>query len=114
MATSTNKPSHLRALLKKNWILWKRSWCVSCLEIFVPVFFTLIVAAFRGAVRPEDIPQTSYYDKPAWSYQYDGSLTAADKAYFKNCASENGGMVALIPEGDSLITNLKSILGTFL
>lgn len=109
MATSGNKPSHLRALLKKNWILWKRSCCVSCLEIIIPVLFVFLIVAFRQASPTKDIPQTSYYDLSNWRYDYAGT---ADQQYFKDCsASENGGVVALVPQTDPLIISLKSILG---
>lgn len=111
MATSGNKPSHLRALLKKNWILWKRSWCVSCLEIIIPALFVFILVAFKQAIPTEDIAENSYYDNPSWRFSYDGTLTSADNQYFKYCAAdENGGVVALVPTGDSLLADLEPIL----
>ena len=109
MPGSGNKPSHLRALLKKNWILWKRSWCVSCLEIIIPALFAFILVGLKQVAPVEDIPENSYYDSSGWLYSYDGT---AHYYHFKDCSgSEDGGLVALVPPGDPLITSLKSILG---
>ena len=96
MATSTNKPSHLKALLRKNWILWKRSWCVSLCEFLIPFIFALMIIAFKSASTTEDIPAITYYNRPSTSYVYDGTLNTA---YFKNCkADENAGLVAIVPD----------------
>ena len=109
MISSVHKPSHLKALLRKNWIIWKRGWCVSILEIVVPLLFAAIMLVFRKVAPTEAISQTTYYTNP---FIYDGTLTSADLSFFKDCnAAENGGIVGLAPQGDSLITDLKSILG---
>lgn len=54
--------SHLKALLKKNFITWKRSWICSLLEILIPVAFGLILSSFRGLVDIQNIPDKSYFD----------------------------------------------------
>jgi len=110
--TSTSKPSHLRALLRKNWIIWKRSPCVSCLEILVPVLFALIIVAFRSALDPEDMPTTVYYAIPQHTFDADGTLSSAQLSrYMKNCnANRNGGKVALAPSSNSIIQDLDDEL----
>ncbi len=96
MSISSNKPSHLRALLRKNWILWKRSWCISCCEILIPFIFALIMGSFRQMSKPEDIPTISYYNRASTTFNYDGALNLD---YFKDCdADEGGGMVAIVPD----------------
>jgi len=112
---SKNKPSHLKALLKKNWILLKRSpWC-SLLEILVPVLFALITLAWRQAFAPELTPQTTYYNNPDWSFSYSGILDAAALSLMKDCnADENGGKVGLAPAGNDLVVQLDTIFGKIL
>jgi len=111
MAISSNKPSHLKALLKKNWILWKRSWLVSILEILVPVAFSIIMYGLRRANSPRDVPRVSYYNNPLYTFQYSGILDAARLELIKNCdALENGGLVALAPQRDTLVLELNDIL----
>lgn len=39
---------HLSALLRKNWILWKKNKFCSCLEILFPAAFCLLFFIFKG------------------------------------------------------------------
>ena len=75
MANSCN---HLKALLKKNWILFKRSPCASCCEIIAPIVFVIILALIRSVVDKSSVKETSYITKstefppnprlnPAWA-----------------------------------------------
>jgi len=110
MALNSNKPSHLKALLKKNWILWKRSWCISLLEIAVPLLFAILMIALRQASSLTDVPTITYYDLPQTSFTYDGIL---NPDYFKDCnADENGGIVAIVPDPstDSLAFDVDQAL----
>ncbi|CAD8078613.1 unnamed protein product [Paramecium primaurelia] len=60
--------SHLTALLKKNYILWKRNCCCSVCEILLPLFFIgllltirqLFMLKTRVQVEIDDIPESSY------------------------------------------------------
>ena len=61
MANSCN---HLKALLKKNWILFKRSPCGSCCEILTPIVFVFFLLAVRGLVSKDNMNETSYYAHP--------------------------------------------------
>lgn len=60
MANSCN---HFKALLKKNWVLFKRSPCGSCCEIVTPIVFALFLIAVRSLVSKESMPETSYIEK---------------------------------------------------
>jgi len=112
--TSTHHLSHLKALLRKNWILWKRSWFVSFIEIAIPVALVAIMLGIRAALPTKDIPETTYIGT-GMDITFDGTLDASGLKYIKDCnADENGGKVALAPSGDSLISDLKTIFGNFL
>lgn len=92
--------AHLKALLRKNWLLFKRNKVGSFLEIVVPIAFAFVFLIFRNAQPIVDIPKTSYYDSPISSI-----------AYWKNCHNgKNGGKVALSPPDDPIIIKLKQII----
>ena len=100
--------SHLKALLKKNWILAKRSWCCTILEIIFPTIFIFNFIAFRAASPIEELDKTSFYAQP---YKFLDSYTTINDMLIKNCwADENGGRVVLSPPTDSIIIQLDNIL----
>lgn len=103
----TTSSSHLKALLRKNYIIWKRNWICSLLEILIPVLFAFVFAIFRAASPVETLSQTSYYNEP---YTYAGVPSAAALKLIKNCnAGQNGGSVALAPAGDSIVNSLETL-----
>jgi len=109
MTTSTNKPSHLRALLIKNWILWKRSWKVSLLEIVLPIIFVFLTIAFRKSSPADFVGEASYFNSTVLNYDYNGLAEGTDLALIKYCnASKNGGKIALAPTGDNIVNQLDS------
>lgn len=55
--------NHLKALLKKNWILWKRNLCCSCCEILLPTLLIFALIGLRSAVTKSDIAEMSYVDE---------------------------------------------------
>ena len=64
---------HYRALMYKNWILWKRNLFGSLCELLFPVIIFLFLAAIRAAVSKEDEDASSYlsdavYVRPDSSY----------------------------------------------
>lgn len=54
--------SQFRALKRKNWLIWKRSKCGSCSEIFFPLFYCLMFLAMRTPDDIMEIPEISYYE----------------------------------------------------
>ena len=46
---------HLKALLSKNWIIWKRTPILSSLEILAPIILMLILTYLRSRVTVEII-----------------------------------------------------------
>jgi len=62
MSKQTN---HLKALLLKNWIIWRRNkWC-SCFEILMPFLICIaVMALFRSNIDKTMMPETSYYNDP--------------------------------------------------
>ncbi len=110
MGGNSKNPSHLKALLRKNWILWKRSWCISLCEILIPFAFGIMMIALKNISSTDDIPTTVYYNNPKTSFTYNGVL---NPSYFKDCnADEGGGMVAIVPEPstDSLAYDVNEAL----
>lgn len=57
MANSCN---HFKALLKKNWILFKRSPLTSLCEIMIPIILVLILVLVRHLVTTDNEKETSY------------------------------------------------------
>lgn len=107
MATS----AHLKALLKKNLLLWRRSFIGSLLEIAVPIAFSFLLLAFRYAEPLIDVPQITYY--PTLTYAFTSPLV--NNPLMKNCdmSKKGGGRIALAPEGDPIIIRLKSVFEGF-
>lgn len=50
---------HYKALMRKNWILWKRSWISSCCELLCPVALMAILTLARLAVSITPTPSIS-------------------------------------------------------
>ena len=42
--------NHLSALLKKNWILWRRNLCCSICEILLPTFLVIALIGVRTQI----------------------------------------------------------------
>lgn len=102
MAIST----HLKALLRKNWLLWKRNLLGSFLELFGPIIFILLFLVFRYAEPIINVPQTSYYQTAT-------TFTSPESPppFMKNCITgKNGGKVALAPPDDLIIQSLKGTI----
>jgi len=95
--------SHLKSLLEKNWLLWKRNRLGSILEILIPIAFSLLFLVFRHAEPIQNIAQTSYYSSPAY-------LPARYAAFMKKCG---GDKIALAPQGDSIVVSLSSMFRGF-
>lgn len=100
---------HLKALLIKNWILWKRSYCCSIMEILVPVIFMSFYIVMTLSSPPEIISGKSFISE-ALQYNSTASLPALDQ--MKKCSfdSSSGGYIALSPLGDSILTRLDTSL----
>ncbi len=97
--------SHLRALLLKNFILWRRNWLFSLLEIFIPAFFALLFYAFRTASPLTYFPETTYSGSPVTLFGQPGTFSV-----LKKCTDiETGGFVALAPADDWIVTKLAAI-----
>jgi hypothetical protein len=46
--------------MRKNWILWKRSLCMSICEIFCPLILFALMVLARSAIKADNIAMTSY------------------------------------------------------
>jgi len=98
---------HLRALLRKNWLIWRRNYLGLLLEILVPIICAALFLAFRYAEPIKNMPQTTYYNTQAFPF-YNPSI---NNGLMKNCNSNrNGGKIALAPQTDPIILQLKTVL----
>ncbi|KAL4454193.1 hypothetical protein ABPG74_012150 [Tetrahymena malaccensis] len=93
--------NHLKGLLKKNYILWKRDLKGTCCELFIPIFFCFIVFLLRLSIVKEDVSELDYLPisqklTPAW----DPSLIANGiHSTIQDCTDKNyGGKVGLAPD----------------
>ena len=67
--------SHLKILLWKNWLLWKRNMCCSVTEIILPVVMCCFFYVFRGSLDSVEVEEKSYLSpdfksKPPIMYPY--------------------------------------------
>ena len=76
--------------MKKNWILWTRNPCCSCLEMIIPSIFLLILWAIKSTIEVKTVEQTSYHRTPLVLYseinstQYDNlTITPSGMDYYK-------------------------------
>ncbi|KAL4488927.1 hypothetical protein ABPG72_005714 [Tetrahymena utriculariae] len=53
---------HLKALMRKNYILWKRNCCCSCLEVFLPVLLCCFFFLIRSQIQIDYLDQESFID----------------------------------------------------
>lgn len=60
----SNAYIHLKALLKKNWILFKRSPLTSFCEILIPILLVFVLVGVRSLVTMDDQKETSYIENP--------------------------------------------------
>jgi len=59
---------HFKALLRKNFLLFKRSAYCSTLEIIIPGLFVLLLVLVRKLIDPINLPQTSYVNNTTVFY----------------------------------------------
>ena len=116
--------SHLKALLRKNWLMWKRNTCCSIFEILVPIIFALLLALFRNFSPLTLIPLTSHLNittqlypglipqPPPQQQQQQQQQQQIPQFAFKNCSGENGGFIALAPRGNPIINKLANLITT--
>jgi ATP-binding cassette subfamily A (ABC1) protein 3 len=58
---------HLRALLKKNYIRWKRNPCGSCCEILLPVILMMFMFVFRANIEKNEVDDQTYTEYKEYS-----------------------------------------------
>ena len=83
---------HLKALLKKNFILMKRNYFLTICEIFTPMILMLLLYVLRIAFKieykigeDEDIEKYIVYNSTAMSSEQDSILGIAYKGTFSAC-----------------------------
>jgi len=56
--------THYKALMRKNWILWKRNLCVSIIELACPLILFGLIIVIRGLIDTKN--------EEAQNFLYDG------------------------------------------
>ena len=59
--------NHLKALLKKQYIVWKRNKCCSCMEVLLPVLVVAFMFVFRASVERTELSAKSYLTNPKYT-----------------------------------------------
>lgn len=110
----------LRALFRKNFILWKRSYILSLIEIIIPPLFAAFLFVIRGISHITYYPEASHVsDLSLYKLNSQPLLTVnATKIgdytvplpLFKNCSGDGGGFIALYPQSSPLVTKLEQYI----
>mmetsp|Transcript_24372 Transcript_24372/g.21543 ORF Transcript_24372/g.21543 Transcript_24372/m.21543 type:complete len:105 (+) Transcript_24372:50-364(+) len=96
--------SHLKALLHKNWILWKRNMCCSILEILIPVFFMFIFAVFRNLEEAKTIETRSYLENEQYSLKFAADNARVFEEIRIKCEKDRrGGKIGLVPPNNDYV-----------
>lgn len=93
----------LRKLLAKNWLLYRRTWLVSLLELALPILLSLFAIVIRRDIAIDHYPSKQYVDTnesallPGIELLNTSFLKYISNSY-RNC-SQNGniGVVVLAP-----------------
>lgn len=119
MATSFR--AHYKALMTKNYTIWKRNKCGSCCEVVVPILLALLLVVFRKTITKTDVGETSYINSRDEIYAVPPSTASQIKDLgmincwtrsYKDSPSFRNGKVALMPN-NVVITNLQNIMSTY-
>ena len=93
-----SKNNHLKALLRKQYIIWKRSPFCSICEILLPVFLASFLFLFRSTVDKENISELSYLSSNNVTFNLynpdDVANSGSDKMdFFVNCINRTEKLV---------------------
>jgi ATP-binding cassette subfamily A (ABC1) protein 3 len=62
------KTRHYRALMRKNWLIWKRTLGASLCELFCPVVLMAVMAIARIVVTKTYMPEQSNITEASFFY----------------------------------------------
>ncbi|OMJ77796.1 hypothetical protein SteCoe_22546 [Stentor coeruleus] len=98
---------HYKALLFKNWILWKRRKLEMIIEIFLPLFVFAVISYIRSSIGIIEVDDESYVNNARYihpSFIGQGSYNFSKSVVFSYCEDyvDSGGdwIIALSPEND--------------
>ncbi|KAL4429303.1 hypothetical protein ABPG74_002289 [Tetrahymena malaccensis] len=94
----SRKNNHLKALLKKNWIITKRNKCTTFCEIFLPAIFILQFFILRQQVDIKDLPQQSFLNQTQIINPDLSDPSSQNRFYHCSQLEKSGGQVAIFPE----------------
>lgn len=79
-----------KALMFKNWVLWKRKLLGSLCEILLPIFVILVLGFLRLAIPPEQKDKQSYKDQVSDSYKISPDTVYGKSIPFSKCIYSGG------------------------
>ena len=68
-----------KALNIKNWILAKRAFCGTLLEILIPIFFMIMIVLIRNLAKVDHYDQQSFLGNPLFTYEFYGDPFEANQ-----------------------------------
>jgi len=99
---------HYKALLYKNWIVWKRNLCCSCCELCLPIALMFLIVIIRRSISATDEPAEGYLSH-ARTVEIQANLTWGQ--LFPQCVEyareQESWTVMLAPEGAPVVTAMS-------
>jgi ATP-binding cassette subfamily A (ABC1) protein 3 len=83
-----------KALMFKNWVLWKRKLFGSLCELILPIFVILVLGFLRLAIPPEEMDKQTFKDQVKDSYKVGPDQVYGNSVPFSKCIY-NGGKESL-------------------
>jgi len=60
--------AQFKALLSKNWVLYKRSKVGNVIEFLIPILFTCMVILIKKLDEPQSYAEQSYINNPLYAF----------------------------------------------
>lgn len=113
--------SQFKALLKKNFLLWKRNLCSSLCEIIFPILLLVIYMSFRFTMKEETMDPKSYIDDCSYGHYFDkdtktGGSSSSDwmglckSDPFSSCIKFNMPVFGIVADDNDHFTKLEDLL----
>lgn len=113
--------SQFKALLKKNFLLWRRNLCSSLCEILFPILLLVIYMTFRFSMKEETKEPRSFVDHCLYGYYFDANTKSGNSASsdwmglckanpFESCMRFKMPVIGFVVEDNSIYNQLESTL----
>ena len=104
---NSNRGKHTRSLLWKNFLLWRRTPCISCVEVLAPIILCAVLVYLRSIIEYVIIPSVDIrevtYDEngdvgysAVYHYPFIEEVRM-DMTYEEKWMEDNYGFAGIIP-----------------